>query len=376
MNTKKVMSIALALFLNAGIITACSQTPNTVDPSPTVTPTISPTSSASAAASTTGDTSTVVTDNSGTVSGDTSTSVNGDQNTVSSEVQSDIQDDETTIDDSEAVAQTASFSTKATSEAKVDAEAKINKGKGLGLRPILAKILGKNAREKLIDDSEKVLKAKIKLNEAKLKALKSFNKSNTLKRKNIDVQNSDTVEVTNSDGTISKITSVKFQGKTETSTRENKVIKTYASDGTTLIKVEHYLTVDFPNFDRTYTKIVNYNNDGSKKVVVKSESKWTDGKSRVVNEERNIDASGSGTGVGTVVVTKKDGTTKTYDINVTIKADRINITPVNPAPTPTAEPTIAPTAEPTAVPTENPSPTATATTAVEVEVNTSVETNI
>lgn len=336
MNARRLLNISLALFINAGIITACSnnQMPGAVG--------------------------------SNTTSG-YNQSAPAEQLTVSSEVQDTIRDDETTVKDSEAVAaEMSGFSTLA----KKDKDIKDLKKSDEKLSVVekadrkLAANLGKKMREQLLEDRVNVVKAQIKVHEAKLKMLKDVKKSLNLKRKDSNVKNSDVVEVKNADGTTSKIMTVKFDSKTGNNTRENKVIKTFSADGT-LIKMEHYLTVDLNNLDRTYSKIAEYNSDGSKKVVVKSETKWADGKTRVVSEERNINADGSGTGSGTVTVTLKDGTVKTYDINITISKDgEVNVDPVvSPTPSPSVSPSdsasVSPT--PTATATAEPTPTATAT---------------
>ena len=357
MNTKRIMSIGLALFINAGIITACSTTqmPGTVASQ-------NPNSSTAQV-----DTSLGANVNVGSsmISQNTEPAPTmNDQLAINSEVMADLQDDETTTEDSNIVAnEDASFSTKANDNKKVLDNA--NLGLGANLRPVLAKVLGRNQREKLLNDRENVLKAQIKVNEAKLKLLKDFKKFSVLKRKNVDVKNSDTIEIKNADGTTSKIKTVKFENSNNDKTvREDKVIKTYSLSGE-LIRVEHYLTVDTANFDRTYTKIVDYNNDGSKKVIIKSDSKWSDGRSRVVNKERNMDGNGNGTGTGTVVITDKDGKVRAYDFNVIITAGNISITPA-PAPTPTAIPSPTPTASPVVSATA--SPTATASPAVSATI--------
>ncbi len=371
MKTNKIMSLGLALLINVGIISGCSTTqiPNSTSESQNPNNQTSSTVQAGLNSNTSVDSQVSLNTGSNTVSGSVIALNQNkepmptvvEQNTTTTDVQSDLQDDETTTEDSEVVAGVeSSFGTKAFGD---NLKAKI--GLGLGLRPILAKNLGRNKREEIIKDRENVLKAQIKLHEAKLKLLKNYNKTDKLKRKNVDVRDSDIVEIKNDDGTTSKIKTVKFEGKNDKITRENKFIQTFSADSK-LIKNEHYLTVTSEKYNRTYTKIINFNLDGSKKVIVKSESKWTDGKSRVVNEERNMDGNGNGTGTGTVVITEKNGTTKAYDINVTITAGKIVIAPI---PTSTESPV--PTATPTATPTESPVPTATPTATPIVEVSSS-----
>lgn len=334
MNVKRLRNISLALFINAGIITACStnQMPGTTS------------------------------SNTGS-SYNQSTPAYQEQITVNTEVQDSIRDDETTIKDSETVAaEMGSFSTLAKKEKEDKLNKNSNDSKVEKSDKKLAANLGKQMREQILEDRVKLVKAQIKVHESKLKLLKDVKKSLNLKRKDANVKNSDVVEIQNADGTTSKIMTVKFENKTGNNIRENKVVKTFSSDGK-LIKMEHYLTVDLNNLDRTYTKIVEYNTDGSKKVVVKSETKWADGKSRIVSEERNINADGSGTGFGTVTITSKDGTVKTYEIKVTISQDgEITTEPVtSPSPSPSVSPTPSVSPSPTATATVEPTPTATAT---------------
>lgn len=337
MKDRKILSMALALFISTGIITACST--NTIN-------------------STIPNSSNSTSSNSSIISTDINSNTNltssdlQEQVSVNTEIQSELQDDEMTIQDSEIIAQEQlGFSTLATK----DDNEKLKKG-NLGLGARLNINLNKKEREKILEDRINIVKKEIKLNEAKLKLLKDVKKFNSkIKRKNVNVKNSDVVEIKNADGTTSKIMTVKFENNTENNSRENKIIKTFSADGK-LIRVEHYLTINLKNLDRTYSRIADINPDGSRKVVIKSETKWANGKTRVLNEERTINADGSGTGTGTITVTNKDGLVKTYNINITIAANGNVIVnnPSSPLPSPSVTPSLSP--EPSSLPSSSVSP--------------------
>jgi hypothetical protein len=370
-SSKKVFSLALALFINAGVITACTQQAPTTAGQPQ---------------------NSVSSNNSGSVSA----AITQEQIADASEVQSGLRDDELTVRDSETIASDdAAFSTKSNHveieasdvnddsnngkngkniKAAIEKEVKAskdNKGTAVKIEKAINN-LGKNKRDEIVKDRLNVVKAKLDLLKSKLelkKDLKDQKKLDKLNRKNVDVKTSDVATTTNADGTTTKIMVIRFQNKNETNFRENKVVKTFAADGS-LIKLEHYLTIELKEYSRTYTRIADFNADGSKKVVINSETKWPNGNTRVVSQEINVNADGSGTGTGTVTVTK-DGKTTTYDINVsvTVSGD-ITVDPEpssNPSPSPTASasPSASASASPTASATATAEPTATATATTE-----------
>jgi len=176
---------------------------------------------------------------------------------------------------------------------------------------------------KLKEEVKKVLEARKKELEKRLSTIKeslskfkevSKEKVNKLKRKNNIVRNTDKVVTENSDGTVSETMTVKFENTKQGITRENTVVRTL-KDGK-LIALDHSLKVTTKNYTRISSRIVTFNEDGSKLVKTSSVTEWKNGRKVERNEERLVSANGSASGKGTITVTNKDGKVKTYNLSV------------------------------------------------------------
>ncbi|GIW23119.1 MAG: hypothetical protein KatS3mg068_2126 [Candidatus Sericytochromatia bacterium] len=176
---------------------------------------------------------------------------------------------------------------------------------------------------KLQNEVKKVLEARKKELEKRLstinESLKKFKevakeKVNKLKRKNNVVRNTDKVVTENSDGTTTETMTVKFENTKQGIIRENTVIRTL-KDGK-LVSIDHSLKTTTKSYTRTSSRIVTFNEDGSKVIKTTSLTEWKDGRKVERNEERLVSASGNATGSGTITVTSKDGKVKTYQLNV------------------------------------------------------------
>jgi hypothetical protein len=296
----KILSMSLVLFINTGIISSCSQqAPNT--------------------ASSNGNNTTI----------DTSASAALTSSDLS-EIQGNYQDDEITVADSEDIGNSeAGFNTKALT-GDVNTVATATTTEVTAAANANAKIKTKTEREEILKDRIAVVKDKVELLKDKLNLYKDLakDKIDKLRRKEVTVKTSDVVTITNSDGTTSKILDIKFTNKNDNGVfRENKIIKTFSTSNV-LIKVEHYITVNKPNYTRTYSRITDISGDGSKQVLINSTEKWDNGRMRVLTEQRSLNADGSGFGTGTVTITDNKGNSKTYNITINISVSgNVVITP-------------------------------------------------
>jgi len=146
-----------------------------------------------------------------------------------------------------------------------------------------------------------------------VKAEVAKDKIQKLQRKNNIVRKSDVQTITNSDGTTTKLMTSSFENTKLGITRDIKTSKTFSADGK-LIGMTHELTMKTSGFVKVSKRVVEINADGSKHVVTNSETTWTNGAKRVVQEDRTVDASGNVTGNGTITITDKAGNVKTYNL--------------------------------------------------------------
>jgi hypothetical protein len=176
---------------------------------------------------------------------------------------------------------------------------------------------------KLQSEIRKVLEARKKELEKRLStinnSLKNFKevskeKVNKLKRKNNVVRNTDKVVTENADGTTSETMTVKFENTKQGITRENTIVRTL-KDGK-VIAIDHSLKVTTKSYTRTASRVVTFNEDGSKLVKTNSVTEWKNGRKVERNEERLVSANGNASGSGTITVTNKDGQVKTYNLSV------------------------------------------------------------
>ncbi len=141
-------------------------------------------------------------------------------------------------------------------------------------------------------------------------------KMQKLRHRDYTTRTSDTVSVTNADGSVTETVKIQFKNSRLNISRETVLAKT-SLDGK-ILKVEFKLTEKTPAFEREVTRIATHNADGSKNVLVDAKTTWKNGRVRERHEERVVNADGSATGAGTVTVTLKDGTNKTYTFNLSM----------------------------------------------------------
>lgn len=155
---------------------------------------------------------------------------------------------------------------------------------------------------------------------AKLKEVKELakEKAEKLKRKNNIVRNSEKVSVTNADGSVTETMTVKFENTKLGLTRENTVAKT-SKDGKVL-SVDHSLKATTLAYTKTVTRLVTYNEDGSRTIKTTSVTEWKNGAKSERNEQRVVGADKTATGAGTLTVTNSKGESKTYNLSVGISA--------------------------------------------------------
>lgn len=174
------------------------------------------------------------------------------------------------------------------------------------------------------DGTIKVDVAKLKEN---LKQAKEVLKEEVqkLKRKNNVVRKGDIEEVKNDDGSTTKTGSVAFENQKNGAKRNILTVKNVDSNGK-LEDSTYELTAEHPNFTRTVKRTVTVNADGSKDIVFYSLTTFKAGGKREVNRNTHLGADGNGTATGTIKVTAKDGTEKTYTTTTTISKSNGTIT--------------------------------------------------
>lgn len=155
---------------------------------------------------------------------------------------------------------------------------------------------------------------------SKLKELKELTKDKVekLRRKNNIVRNSEKVSVTNEDGSVTETMTIKFENTKLGITRENTVSKT-SKDGKVL-SIDHSLKATTSAYTKTVTRLVTYNDDGSKTIKLTSVTEWKNGAKSERNEQRIVKSDKTVTGAGTLTVTSANGETKTYNLNVSVSA--------------------------------------------------------
>lgn len=168
----------------------------------------------------------------------------------------------------------------------------------------------KHEMEKRVEEAKGKLEAKKEVAKQELEQVK---------RKNNVVRKSEVVKTVNADGSTTYTTTVNFSNEKAGITRNVVVSKTKSKEGK-LIKVEHSFKMTTPNFTREGTRVAVINTDGSRNVKIHTTTTWKDGRKREVIEDRVVSADGTVTGNGTVTLTAKDGTVKTFDLNLTITA--------------------------------------------------------
>jgi hypothetical protein len=180
----------------------------------------------------------------------------------------------------------------------------------------------KSEVKKLVDNSKAKLKETLSKYKDKLQAKKDVAKATIekLRRKNNIVRNSDVVEVTNADGSVTKTITVHFENSKLNLTRDVTTART-TKDGK-LVSIDYSLEAKGANgYSRSATRSVVVDAAaGTRTVTTQSTTTLPNGTVREVNETRVVNADGSATGTGTVTVTTKDGQTKTYNIGVGVSA--------------------------------------------------------
>ena len=161
-------------------------------------------------------------------------------------------------------------------------------------------------------------KAKAK---AKLAVRKEIAKSRVQKfrRKNHTARISDVEEITNEDGSITRIATVEFEN-TRTGVKRTVIHSRTHMNGKLIATHSELMTTGPNGYERNATRDVEVAEDGSRTVTTESTTSWPNGKTRTRSETRSVAADGSATGSGTVTVTMPDGTSKTYDYSVGVTA--------------------------------------------------------
>lgn len=177
------------------------------------------------------------------------------------------------------------------------------------------------------NNEERKAKAKAKLEQVKekIQALREVakEKKDKLVSKAQAVRTSETEEIENEDGSITKITKVEFKNEKTGVTRN--VTSTRTTMDEKLVSAFYTLEATHKNYTRTVERSVEVNAEGQRTVKVTAVTTWQDGRKRERSEERVVAADGSATGGGTMTVTRADGTVKTYTytLGVTSSGDVI-----------------------------------------------------
>ncbi len=175
------------------------------------------------------------------------------------------------------------------------------------------------------EDRKAKAKAKLEQVKAKIQTLREVakEKKDKLVSKAQAVRTSDTEEIENEDGSITKITKIEFKNEKTGVTRN--VTSTRTTMDEKLVSAFYTLEATHQNYTRTVERSVEVNAEGQRTVKVTAVTTWQDGRKRERSEERVVAADGSATGGGTLTVTRADGTVKTYTytLGVTRSGDMI-----------------------------------------------------
>lgn len=177
------------------------------------------------------------------------------------------------------------------------------------------------------NNEERKAKAKAKLEQVKekIQALREVakEKKDKLISKAQAVRTSETEEIENEDGSITKITKVEFKNEKTGVTRN--VTSTRTTMDEKLVSAFYTLEATHKNYTRTVERSVEVDAEGQRTVKVTAVTTWQDGRKRERSEERVVAADGSATGGGTMTITRADGTVKTYTytLGVTSSGDVI-----------------------------------------------------
>ncbi|MBF2052273.1 MAG: hypothetical protein IGS03_02270 [Candidatus Sericytochromatia bacterium] len=138
-----------------------------------------------------------------------------------------------------------------------------------------------------------------------------------LKRPDFLVRTSDTERIENADGSITEVLTVSFENQRAGIQRQTILSKTILNDA--LIKLDYELEESTPAFERTASRVVTVQEDGSKNMLLSAKTTWKNGKVKERHEERLIQADGSASGTGTLTITRPDGqvVTREYTLNIT-----------------------------------------------------------
>jgi len=171
-----------------------------------------------------------------------------------------------------------------------------------------------------LESRKEMMKKTLEKVGAKLKEVKELAKEKVqkLRRKNNIVRSSEKVSVTNEDGTVTETMTVKFENTKLGITRENTIAKT--TKDSKVLTIDHSLKSTTPGYTKTVTRLVTYNEDGSRTIKTSSITEWKNGAKTERNEQRFFNADKTATGAGTLTVTSANGQTKTYNLNVSISA--------------------------------------------------------
>lgn len=144
-----------------------------------------------------------------------------------------------------------------------------------------------------------------------------------LRRNSNSIINSSNIDVkANTDGSTTRTAEIQFKSNSNVNINRNNLLSSTSNNAGKNISREHSLKVTTDLYVRTVNRIVLFDiNSNTRKVITNSTTTFNDGSSRVMNEERTLDANGSGTGTGSLVINSNNGNSTTYNLNSSIKAD-------------------------------------------------------
>lgn len=144
----------------------------------------------------------------------------------------------------------------------------------------------------------------------------SANLSSSLGRGNFDIKISNVVNTTNTDGSTTKALGINFISKTDSVTSNNKVAKTYLSNGNS--KIEQYLTVDLNSYGKVATRVETMQSSQSF-IENRSTSKLSNGTTIEITESRNSNNAAQGS--GNIIIKSASGATNNYSFTSNVDAN-------------------------------------------------------
>lgn len=165
-----------------------------------------------------------------------------------------------------------------------------------------------------------MIKAKIETLKPKLqaKAEVAKDKLQNLRRKNVVVRTSEVVNTENEDGSVTKTVEIEFSNERTGVTRNVVVSNTFDAEGN-LTHKDYQLTASTKAYERTVVRTVDITAEG-RTIKHEGTTTWKNGRMREVSYERFVDAEGNSSGVGTITITKADGTSTVHEMTISSMA--------------------------------------------------------